>query len=183
MTYAVNLYFNKEAEHYITSIWRKLEGLEKGKCLICHNSRPHITLAIYNDLDLAVTKERLKSLIRDVYSFNLKFLQIGIFPHNKGAIFLTPNLTDDLFQIHRHFHERFKDFEKQGWDYYKPQSWYPHCTLSLETPTEAIPSVLGEILKVFRPMEVTITSIGIVSLDPIDYLFEIELGKASELAP
>ena len=76
----------------------------------------------------------------------------------------------------------FKDFDDQGWDYYKPQAWYPHCTLSIETPTEAIPGVLGQILKVFNPIDVTIKSIGIVSLDPINYLFEKELdcqGDAS----
>ena len=173
MTYAINLYFNEEAETYIRGIWGTLDAMEKGKCLTCHNGRPHITLAIYEDLDLEAAKEQIKSLASDVYSFELKFLQIGIFPHNKGAIFLTPNLTDDLFRIHRRFHDMFKDFAEQGWDYYKPQLWYPHCTLSLETPTEAIPSVLGQILKVFSPMDVRICSIGIASLEPIDYLFEI----------
>lgn len=177
MTYAINLYFNKEAETYITSIWRSLESLEKGKCLTCANGRPHITLAIYDNLDLEVAKKRLETLSSNVYSFDLKLLQIGIFPHNKGAIFLTPNLTDRLFQIHRHFHQLFKEFEEQGWDYYKPQSWYPHCTLSLETPTEHIPSVLEQILKVFRPIDVSIRSIGIVSLDPINYLFQIDLRE------
>ncbi|RYD04910.1 hypothetical protein N752_12040 [Desulforamulus aquiferis] len=177
MTYAVNFYFNKEAESYITDIWAALDKLGKGKCLICYNGRPHITLAIYRDLNLQAAKERLKLLARDVDPFKLTFLQIGIFPNNKGTIFLSPNLTDDLFQIHRNFHAMFKDHEDQSWDYYKPQSWYPHCTLSTETSEEAIPNVLEQLLKEFSPLEVTIKAIGIVSLDPIDYLFEIELGK------
>ncbi|GAB6179245.1 2'-5' RNA ligase family protein [Desulfotomaculum defluvii] len=177
MTYAVNLYFNEEAENYIMGIWRSLDSMEKGKCLTCYDGRPHITLAIYEDLDVELAKERLKSLVREIASFRLKFLQIGIFPHNKGAIFLAPNLTDELFKIHRIFHNLFKDYDGQGWDYYKPQAWYPHCTLSMETPTEAIPSVLAEVLKVFSPIDVTIRSIGIVSLDPINYLFEVELDK------
>lgn len=178
MKYAVNLYFNKEAESYITEIWRDLERLEKGKCLTCANGRPHMTLAIYDDLDLEIAKGRIKSLIRDACCFELKFLQIGIFPNHKGAIFLTPNLTEDLFQIHRRFHDAFKDFAEQGWDYYKPQSWYPHCTLALETPKEAIPSVLEQILKDFTPIDFTVKSIGIVSLEPIDYLFEMEFGNS-----
>lgn len=175
MTYAVNLYFNKEADKDITDIWKSLETLGEGKCQTCSNSRPHVTLAIYDELNLEVAKERLHVLIRGVKSFKLKFHHLGIFPHNKGAIFLIPNLADELFQLHRLFHDMFKDFEDQGWDYYKPQLWYPHCTLSIETPTEAIPSVLGQILKVFNPLDVTIKSIGIVSLDPICYLFEKEL--------
>lgn len=175
MPYAINLYFNQEAESQVMDIWRSLEKLDQSKCLTCTNSRPHITLAIFDELDLADTKERLTSSFEEVKSFALNFRQVGIFPNNKGAIFLTPNLSDELFRIHRQLHTVFNDVENQGWDYYKPQSWYPHCTLAIETARESIPKVLEEVLKVFQPIEVTICSIGIVSLDPIAYLYEIQL--------
>ena len=177
MTYAVNLYLNQEAENHITHIWHQLSALEKGKCLTCCNSRPHITLAIYEEVDLEEIQKRLKTFAQNIHSFHLQFLQIGIFPHPKGTIFLTPNLTDELFKLHRDFHEAFMDYQGQGWDYYKPNAWYPHCTLALETPLEEIPCVLGEILKVFKPMEVCVGSIGIASLDPIEYLMELQLAK------
>lgn len=177
MTYAINLYFDQGAENYIKNIWSRLERLEKGKCLTCVNGRPHITLAIYEDFDLELAKGRLKSL-KDFPAFSLKFHQIGIFPHHKGAIFLTPNLTDNLFQIHRQVHEFFQDFAGQGWEYYKPQAWYPHCTLAMETPREHIPSVLEQILQGFQPLEVLVKSIGIVSLEPINYLFEMDFHQS-----
>ena len=172
MSFAINLYFNKEAEQAILKIWESLALLNKGKCMSCTNGRPHITLAIYNDLEMSKAKGALEVLAQKVYSFELTFLQIGIFPLNKGTIFLTPNLTNDLFQIHRTLHDAFATWEEQGWEYYKPQVWHPHCTLSMETPVADIPKVLEEILKNFQSLEVTVESIGIASLDPIEYLCE-----------
>lgn len=175
MKYAVNLYFNQQAEDMIRDIWDELETLGSGICMSCSNGRPHITLAIYDNFSLEMARERLRELAGEITSFKLRLLQIGIFPHNKGAIFLAPNLIDELFIIHRQLHQLFRDYEEQGSDYYKPQAWYPHCTLSLETPFDEIPKVLGHILKIFSPIEVTIESIGIVSLEPIEYLFETPL--------
>ncbi|MGI1657485.1 MAG: 2'-5' RNA ligase family protein [Desulfitobacterium sp.] len=180
MKYAVNLYFNKQAENEIRDIWKELSALDSGKCMACDNGRPHITLAIYDNLSLDMAQERIQELAEEITSFKLRLLQIGIFPHNKGAIFLTPNLIDELFYIHRQLHQIFQDYEEQGSDYYKPQAWYPHCTLSLETPLADIPEVLGHILKIFSPIDVTIESIGIVSLDPIEYLFETTLKKGGK---
>lgn len=177
MKYALNLYFNKQAEAEILNIWESLAVLGSGKCMSCYNGRPHITLAIYDKLSLDMARKRLKELAEEISSFKLKLIQIGIFPHNKGAIFLAPNLIDELFYIHRQIHRLFQDYEEQGSDYYKPQAWYPHCTLSLETPLDEIPKVLGHILKIFRPIEATIESIGIVSLEPIEYIFETPLKK------
>ncbi|AFM02441.1 2'-5' RNA ligase [Desulfitobacterium dehalogenans ATCC 51507] len=180
MSYAINLYFNEEAEQSIMRIWESLALLNIGKCMSCTNGRPHITLAIYNDLDLTKAKEMINALAQAVHSFKLAFLQIGIFPLHKGTIFLTPNLTDDLFQVHRMLHDAFSAWEEEGWDYYKPQIWHPHCTLSMETPVEEIPKMLEEILKDFQSIEVTIESIGMASLDPIEYLCEFPLNKHEE---
>lgn len=176
MSYAINLYFNEEAEQSIMRLWESLALLNLGKCMSCTNGRPHITLAIYNDLDLTKAQEILGTLAQAVPSFELVFLQVGIFPLHKGTIFLTPNLTNDLFQVHGMLHAALAAWQGQGWDYYKPQIWHPHCTLSMETAVEDIPKVLGEILKDFRSIEVMIESIGIVSLDPIEYLGEFPLS-------
>lgn len=181
MAFAINLYFDQAAEDIIRGIWRQLAPLEKSKCLTCFNSRPHITLAIYENLDLTQAQERIARFCADFTPFQLKFFQLGIFPHHKGTIFLTPNLTEDLFKIHRHFHELFADHLAQEWDYYKPNTWHPHCTLAMETPLAYIPLVLEEILKVFTPFEITIESIGIVSLEPIEYLYESTLVTGTKV--
>lgn len=180
MSFAINLYFNKEGEQAILKIWESLALLNIGKCMSCTNGRPHITLAIYNDLEMSKAKEVLEVITQDVYSFKLTFLQIGIFPLHKGTIFLTPNLTNELFLIHGRLHDAFAKWAEQGWEYYKPQVWHPHCTLSMETPVAEIPKVLEEILKNFQCIEVTVESMGIASLDPIEYLCEFPLVPRSD---
>ena len=177
MSYAINMYFNQEAEETIVNLWEKLSLLNMGKCMSCANGRPHLTLAIYNDLDLGKAEGKLKALAEVTSIFQLKFIQVGIFPRNKGTIFLAPNLSDDLFHVHRHLHDSLRLWEEYGWDYYKPQAWYPHCTLSIETSIEEIPKVLEAILEDFQPIEAMIESMGIVSLEPIEYLCEIPLKR------
>lgn len=175
MKLALNLYFDQEAERKIIGIWNRLANLKAGKCMSCSNGRPHITLAIYEDVDSSFFNEKIKVVAEKIQPFKLKFLQIGIFPNNKGAIFLTPNLTNELFKTHSISYEEFGELAEKCWDHYKPQSWHPHCTLSLETPITFIPKVIEEILKDFQPIDVTIESIGMVSLEPIEYLTEIKL--------
>src|SRR5690554_2035703 len=161
MNIALNLYFNQEAEREIFGIWERLASLKAGKCMSCSNGRPHITLAIYENVNVDILKEKIKVLARKIHKFNLNFLQIGIFPHNKGAIFLAPNLNDELFHCHRLIHAGLQELADHCWDYYKPHSWYPHCTLSLETPLNDIPRVIQEIIKDFQPIDVKVDSIGI----------------------
>lgn len=175
MKIALNLYFDQEAEGEIIGIWERLASLKAGKCMSCSNGRPHITLAIYENVNLDCLREKIKGLARKIQGFNLKFLQIGIFPHNKGAIFLAPNLNDELLHCHRLIHAELEELTEQCWDYYKPHSWYPHCTLSLETPLHDIPRVIQEIIKDFRPLDVKVEFIGIASLEPLEYLTEIRL--------
>jgi len=172
MSYAINLYFDQETEKAIIDIWESLSRLNIGKCMTCANGRPHITLAIYEELNVERAKEALASLAQSFKPFQLEFLQIGIFPLNKGAIFLAPNYSQELLALHSQVHESFGEWAEKGWAYYEPQAWCPHCTLSLETPVEDIPKVLAEILKDFQALAATVRSIGLVSLLPIEYLGE-----------
>ncbi|NMA69556.1 MAG: 2'-5' RNA ligase family protein [Desulfitobacterium sp.] len=175
MKIALNLYFDQKAERQIIAIWERLARIKVGKCMSCSNGRPHITLAIYQDVNPDILKEKINVIAEKIPGFELKFLQIGIFPHNKGAIFLAPSLKDELFHSHRLSHTELQEISEHCWDYYKPHSWYPHCTLSLETPLNDIPKVIQEIIKDFQPIDVKVDSIGLVSLDPLEYLTEIKL--------
>ena len=175
MTYAINLYFDKESEKTIEHIWNELaiDGISTHMVEI--DSKPHITLTIYNDLDIIDFEKRFTEFVNNYHSFELQCSYIGIFPQRKGTVFIAPTMTDDLIKIHRDFHSLFQDYSHQEWDYYKSDCWFPHCTISNGTSDEAVPEIIRQVLDIYQPMKIKIESIGIVKLFPIKYLKEQRL--------
>jgi 2'-5' RNA ligase len=175
MTYAINLYFDGKSERAIQHIWDELAKDETSTYMVEIDSRPHITLTIYHDIDINDFEKRFTQFTNTTHSIEIKCNYIGVFPKNKGTVFLAPTMTDDLMKMHRDFHHLFEDYGNQEWDYYKSNCWFPHCTISNETSDEVVPEIIRRVLNIFQPMKIRIESIGIVKLYPIKYLKEQKL--------
>jgi 2'-5' RNA ligase len=130
MLYAVELYFNKETEE---KIMRLPQGLaEKGLSTryLEWKTRPHITLGLFNNIDLEKCDKLLKEFAKEVTSLPAHLSSIGIF-NNSRCIFLSPVVTRELLQLHLNFHNIFSFCDHSGYEYYLPDSWVPHCAVML----------------------------------------------------
>jgi 2'-5' RNA ligase len=130
MLYAVELYFNKETEE---KIMRLPQGLaEKGLSTryLEWKTRPHITLGLFNNIDLEKCDKLLKEFTKEVKSLPAHLSSIGIF-NNSRCVFLSPVVTRDLLELHLNFHDTFSFCDHSGYEYYLPDSWAPHCSVML----------------------------------------------------
>jgi len=169
MLYAVGLNFNLATDNLILNIWKQLAETGLADYLQISGNHPHITLGIFEDLDVEKTKLELELFTKSLAPFPLSFQQIGIFPSPKVAVFWGPVVTDKLLKLHSNLYKQLSKFGSQpDFDFYKPGHWIPHCALAMEIEDD---SKVLEIIDVCRslpnPHDVMIEEIGFISIRPI----------------
>ncbi|WMT39721.1 2'-5' RNA ligase family protein [Paenibacillus sp. D2_2] len=93
------------------------------------NRKPHITLADYSDLEEAHYKELFEQYYESATRIYLTFSMFGTFI-NSGALFLSPNPTRELIELHFNHHNHFKQYSVFSNSLYYPERWIPHCTIA-----------------------------------------------------
>ncbi len=171
MGYAVELYFDQYSEGEIKSIWKRLYDERLHKFMHDSNSRPHISLAVYNDdVDEKKLVRRVEIFSKSMDPFKLRLSNIGMFHTDGTVIFLSPKITPELLDLHNRYHGFMKDFAEEEWAYYLPQSWIPHCTMATGLGESEMHGTLDVIREMFAPMEVVVEEVGVVHFQPIEYV-------------
>jgi len=170
MSYSTELYFDQDSENKIKEYLNiiKREGIEN----LFYNlgALPHISLAVYNDninhLELIKNLEKFQ-----LNKVNINFKNIGYFCSNENAIFLCPKINYELLDLHKRYHEEFKESIKNEWEYYLPENWIPHCSIAFEVSNEDFIKTIRILKNDFEPIDVTIEKIGFIRSRPIEKLY------------
>ena len=93
-------------------------------------TRPHVTLAVYNDIDADRCAQLLEKLADEHRASPAILDSVGMFNDTK-TIFLSPTITRGLYDLHSELHALMKEFEASAWKWYKSDGWVPHCTVAL----------------------------------------------------
>lgn len=176
MPYAIHLFFEKLTENMIQSAWRNLAENGIAPYMQHSGNRPHLTLAIYQQLNLEACQQRLKTISAAYLPLPLSFQTIGIFPTTPATVFLGATVTTPLLEIHAHLHKILQPISSEPLSYYLPDRWIPHCTLALDLEPESIPSVLEISMSLPLPLKGTVAEIGAIEFRPVRQLFTFPLG-------
>lgn len=169
MGFAIEMFFDKKTEGILLEYWKSLYETGLSKELYESGSRPHISLAVYNDIDLDALNNRLPILLEGKKPFELRFESVGIFPTDPSVVFLAPGMTDNLYEIHKEYHTVMTDFLEKEWSYYLPNKWVPHCAMAMGVPRESVSEVVDHIMNDFRQCSFTIEEVGIVEFRPVKH--------------
>lgn len=170
MSYSTELYFDQDSENKIKEYLNiiKREGIEN----LFYNlgALPHISLAVYNDnidhLELIKNLEKFR-----LNKVKISFKNIGYFCSNENAIFLCPKINYELLDLHKSYHEEFKEYIKNEGEYYLPENWIPHCSIAFEVSNEDFIKTIRILKNDFEPIDVTIEKIGFIRSRPIEKLY------------
>lgn len=182
MPYSIELHFSDRTTHHIQQIINRLEKEGIRSITTEYKVPPHLTLIVYNTLDINDAKEKL-NLVGDKYrSFNLNFglLAVGLkersdFP-NEPPLFFHPEVTSELLSIHRHVCELFEPYRKEVlWESYLPQNWFPHCTVAYNVPIKKIPDAMNTTLNSIQSLTIRIDKIVLIEFFPYVVLYRKEL--------
>ena len=99
MMYAIEMYFDKETEEKIMRLAQKIADAGLSTKYLEWKTRPHVTLAVYNDIDEDRCAQLLEKFANDHKAFPALFDAVGMFNYTK-TIFLSPVMTKSLYELH-----------------------------------------------------------------------------------
>lgn len=178
MSYAIELFFDKEMEQKLFDYPKKIAEKKLSTKYLEWRTRPHITLAGFHDVDVSACIEKLKSFA-DCHSMLPAHIgSVGMFTDTK-TIFASPIMTGAMYQLQRELHTCMQGFDTNGWEWYLPDRWVPHCGLALmgEDHDEAYYRACDLILREFKKISGKFSSIGLVKISfPVEEIYIAELG-------
>ena len=177
MPYAVVLYFNKHSEKFIRDIWNKLS--ENGIPSEIHHAgiRPHITLAIFDELTCQPCDSELSRFAPQSAQLHLNFTHLGFFTQPEKVLFLAPTPTSELLDFHARIHQLLDHQTNGPWSLYQPGKWVPHCTLALDLDQVMLEKATALCGQIELPVELHATQIGVVEFLPVTEMYHFDLKE------
>lgn len=176
MPYAVVLYFDDASNRLLESVWRRQAENDISAFMLEEGYRPHITLGGCEGLDLDTCLSSLKEFSTASNPFAVEMPYLGIFPHEKGAVFLGVTVTDELLAYHKLFHEIFRSRAKEPLDVFAPGRWIPHCSLAYHESREKDMSALALNMDMPLPISATCVSLAVIEFPPWNERLVCALG-------
>jgi 2'-5' RNA ligase len=173
MPYSIELHFNDRTTHHIQRIINRLEEEGIHSITTEYNVPPHLTLIVYNTLDMNDTKDKL-DLVGDKhrsFDLNLSVLGVGLLERKdflkELPLFFLPEVTTELLTIHKYVYELFELYRKEVLNKsYLPQNWLPHCTVAFNVPTKKIPDAMNTTLNSIQSLTIRIDKIVLIEYFP-----------------
>ena len=177
MPYAIVLYFDKSSENKIQEIWDTLADAGITNEFQALNIRPHITLAIYDELHCQPCDNKLARFANQANHLHMTFSHIGAFLQPEKVIFLSPTPTKALINFQASVHKHIVEDTHNPWEMYLPDKWVPHCTLALNLKEAQMNKVMSICTDIHLPIEMYANQIGAVEFLPMKSLYEYDLQK------
>ena len=179
MQYAIELYFDPATEQQLYTLAKRVADEKLSTKFLDWKSRPHLTLASFNDVDEEACIQRLNQFAHTHGTLPAYIGSVGMFTDTK-AIYASPIMNESMYQFQRELHACMEGFDTKGWEWYLPNRWMPHCTLAItrDDPDEVFFKASDLILREFRKLAGRFVSVGLVKVTfPVEEIHTVELAK------
>lgn len=175
MAFAVVLYFEESQERLFLKVWEDLAKEKLTTDLVEAEIRPHITLAIYDELNCQPCESQLARVASQTHPFAFHLTHLGLFTKPEPVVFAAPTFTEELLNFHKHLHDLLVTESKNPWEMYLPGKWVPHCTLALGFDLKDLGRIFEKCLELKLPMQVSADQVGVVDFQPMKDVFRFRL--------
>lgn len=178
MKYAIELYYDKETEKRLFDLAKKIADKKISTKFLEWKTRPHITLACFNDIDEASCIDKLKDFAQNHKAMSAYLSSVGMFNDTK-VVFINPTMNRSMYEMQRELHEYLRDFDTKGWEWYLPDRWVPHCAIALtgNDTNDAFYKASDLILREFEKICGKFVSVGLVKITfPVEEIFTADLA-------
>jgi 2'-5' RNA ligase len=171
MPYAVVFYLDPQKSAPLERVIHELAQTNVAPYL--HNAKipPHVTLAIYDDLDCQPCEQRIAGLAKETRGFDLNFSYLGLFHSESRVIFLGVTVKRELLSYHERLHALLKRDASHPWELYQPGNWVPHCTLATDFAEDETMHAMQICSSLQLPIDIRVASLGVVQFEPITPLY------------
>lgn len=137
---------------------------------------PYMSLAIYEDLDIAAVAPRLDLWAAGQMPPVVRLASLGVFGGPAGTLFLAPIVAPALLALHEDFHAAFADLAPQRWPFYESGNWIPHVALAQDLDGLSLAGAVEALAPGFAPIDAQLPALRVISYDPLDTLHVSMLG-------
>ena len=179
MQYAIELYFDKETEQRLTDLIQSVADKQLSKKFLEWKTRPHLTLACFNDVNEQDCIEKLTDFARTHKQLPAYISSVGMFTDTK-TIFVSPVMNESMYQFQKELCEHLSGYNTTGYEWYLPNRWVPHCTLALtkEDDDEVFYKASDLILHEFTKLSGRFVSVGLVKISfPVEEISTVDLDS------
>lgn len=160
------LFLDAETESVIRRAWSVLRTRGFSSPLLRSGGKPHLTLAIWEDLDPDLVLDDLRDFAKTHRAFPVTFSTVATFGVKSGTVFLGPVFTPPLIIVHDQLYRIFSEVRELSEGLYRPGSWVPHCSLTIGLPSDSMPEALLTCLEIIElPIRGWIREIGLLTFD------------------
>jgi 2'-5' RNA ligase len=181
MPVAVTLDLDPVAASRIEPLW---DALERDTALPTTRRlgvRPHLSLAVYEELDPAALLARLDRFAQTLEPVAVSLASIGFFVDGpRATIFLGPVPDRVLLDLHGAFHHEFADCVDRCIAHYRPLNWVPHLTLAQDVAADSLPQAVARLAAPMAAFSGTLDVLSVVRYLPVEPLARYVLGPPSE---
>ena len=172
MPYAINISCRNETAAPVQRLWEQAAAFEVAPSMAALDYAPHITLAIYQEIEV----DRLRGVAASVFeghtAVTLTFTAIRAF--DGPVLYAAPLPSAPLQALY--------DAVQNAIDpalcdpYYRPEAWVPHCTLAMHVRPERRDEALAWARRRIPPFRVTFDVGDCARFYPVEIVGETRLS-------
>ncbi|HEV8290701.1 MAG TPA: 2'-5' RNA ligase family protein, partial [Tepidisphaeraceae bacterium] len=178
MGFAVEMYFDEKTEKTLRDLRKTLTEAGIRPVLDEMGDRPHISLAVFSQVDVDVLLEELEKFAGETRAMPMTLSAIGAFATAEAVLFLTPAITQELLDVHWDFHQMLGDLKMHPHAYYQPDRWVPHSTIAQNVEEGMVGKAFDVLRKSFKPISGKLVEMGLVRFRPVESLGCYQLSRA-----
>ncbi len=165
MAFAINLRSDNASAARLRALWKEAARFEDKPSIESLNYPPHITFAIYEDIEL----ERLRNVARLAFEkqsqITLSFGRIRYFDGSPLILWAEPSPTPEIRRLHGTIHREISPSLCHM--HYRPAAWTPHVSLAVRIREDRRSEALAFCGRPMQPIEVRFDMGDVVSFHPV----------------
>lgn len=164
MAFALEMYFDAAADAAVRRIWASLEsrGVASAGSGPVVNARPHISLCVFDSAPMDAVERIVSTQASQLQGLSIVLSSLGFFTTAESVAFLGITPTERLLRVQRAVATEVLPIAVGYWDYYRPDSLVPHCTLASNVCDFA--ATVDAVATTALPVTATVTSVGAIEV-------------------
>ena|SRR5882672_1655486 len=178
--YAVQLYFDAGLEAALLAVRKSLTKAGVTPTLQRLGDRPHVSLAVMEDVDVRICLPALERVAGAQPDFAAGLAAFGTFASAQGVVYLSPTPSRRLLTLHQRICRELRDIGARVHEHYVPGNWMPHATVGLDLPRVEVSTALSWLQANFKPLSGRFSSLGLIKFRPVNALAVFDLAGGVE---
>ena len=176
MAVAINIRTDHPSAGEIERLWDQVAAFEDMPSMRALGYRPHLTFAIYDDIDEATACEAMRRAVMDQTQLRITFSRIRRFEGSPLVLWAEPAREEALDRVHAAISAAIDPARCRL--HYRPEAWTPHCTLGMRIADNRRDDAIAFARSFNRSFEVLFDVVDCVAFRPVRIIAERKLPPA-----